>query len=130
MAGQLNAYEMTLLIPASVLSYINEDLGPSNSYTWIANTWPLCAAVMTSVSGRLSDIFGRRYFLLAGSLIGFLGTIVGATGQSINQMIVSGVMFGIASGIQETFYAGIMELVPNNKRTFIAGEFNLQVLLI
>lgn len=58
--GQLNAYEMTLLIPGSALSYINADLGPSPAYPWISINWALGAAVLVSISGRLADIFGRR----------------------------------------------------------------------
>jgi hypothetical protein len=38
-------------------------------------------------------------------------------------MIVSGVFFGVASGIQETFYACLMELVPYKRRTMYIGMF-------
>lgn len=37
-------------------------------------------------------------------------------------MIVSGVFFGFAAGIQETYYACLMELVPYNKRTLFIGK--------
>ncbi|KAJ9643674.1 hypothetical protein H2204_001819 [Knufia peltigerae] len=119
--SQVICYENTLLIPGSLLSYINADLGPDPAYTWISVSWSLCAAVMVSVAGRLGDIFGRRYFMLCGSAIAFIGTIIGATGKSIPQMIVSGVFFGFAAGIQETYYACLMELVPYNKRTLFIG---------
>ena len=113
---------MTLLIPATTLSYINAELGPDPSYTWISVSWTLGASIMVSVGGRLSDIFGRRYFMLCGSLISFIGTIVGATGQSINQMIVSGVLFGIGSGMQEMVYACLLEVVPKKHRILAIGE--------
>lgn len=77
--SQVICYENTLLIPGSLLSYINADLGPDPSYTWISVSWSLCAAVMVSVAGRLGDIFGRRYFMLCGSAIAFIGTISGLT---------------------------------------------------
>lgn len=83
---------MTLLTPAVAISYINADLGPSPNYAWINITWSLGASILVSVGGRLSDIFGRRYFMLCGAIISFVETIVGATGQSIAQMIVSGVL--------------------------------------
>jgi MFS family permease len=119
--GQLNAYEMTLVIPAAAASYINAELGPNPDYIWINVTWGLGAAVLVSVSGRLSDIFGRRYFMLCGALISFVGTIVGATGQSIPQMIASGVLFGVGSGIQESGFACIMEFIPNKYRLTALG---------
>jgi MFS family permease len=113
-----------LLIPATTLSYINADLGPSPSYSWIAVSWTLGAAVLVSVSGRLSDIFGRRYFMLTGAFIAFIGTIVGATGQSITQMIASGVILGIGSGFQEMGFACFMEFVPNKYRLLFVGTIS------
>ena len=112
---------MTLLIPSTILSYINADLGPDPSYTWIAVSWTLGAAILVSVSGRLSDIFGRRYFMLFGAFVSFVGTIVGATGQSISQMIASGVLFGIGSGIQEMVYSCLLEIVPKKHRILAIG---------
>ncbi|EXJ82701.1 hypothetical protein A1O3_06515 [Capronia epimyces CBS 606.96] len=118
---QVICYETTLLIPSTILSYIEADLGPDPSYTWIANAWSLCAAVVVSIAGRLGDIFGRRYFMLCGSTLAFVGAIIGATAHGIPQMIVSGIFFGIAAGIQETYYACLMELVPYKRRTFFIG---------
>lgn len=106
--------------------YINAELGPDPDYIWINVTWGLGAAILVSVGGRLSDIFGRRYFMLAGAFISFLGTIVGATGQSIGQMIASGVMFGVGSGFQEMGFACIMEFIPNKYRLTALGESSSQ----
>lgn len=113
---------MTLLVPAVAASYINAELGPSPNVTWINVSWTLGAAILVSVGGRLSDIFGRRYFMLCGAFIAFVGTIVGATGKSIPQMIVSGVLFGVGSGFQEMGFACIMEFIPNKYRLTALGK--------
>ena len=145
-------YETTLLIPSTILSYIEADLGPDPSYAWIANSWSLCAAVVVSIAGRLGDIFGRRYFsqytdeenpsltetsanpslllVLCGTALALIGAIIGATGKSIPQMIASGIFFGIAAGIQETYYACLMELVPYKRRTFFIGKFTTLVMIL
>lgn len=81
--------------------------------------------MVVSVGGRLSDIFGRRYFMLTGAALGMVGCIVGATGKSIGQMIGSGIIFGLASGFQETSYAAIQEILPNKHRMLGVGEYNL-----
>ncbi|KAJ9621393.1 uncharacterized protein PV06_04796 [Exophiala oligosperma] len=127
--GQLSAYEYTLLIPAVAAPYINAELGPDPDYIWINVTWGLGAAILVSVGGRLSDIFGRRYFMLAGAFISFLGTIVGATGQSIGQMIASGVMFGVGSGFQEMGFACIMEFIPNKYRLTALGLYGTSAIM-
>ncbi|KAG9231277.1 fungal trichothecene efflux pump [Amylocarpus encephaloides] len=129
LCGQFNAYVMTLLIPSSTLSYINADLGPDPNYTWITVSWQLGASIIISVGGRLADIFGRRYFMLFGSCLGVVGCIVGATGQSINQMIASGIIFGIASGFQEMCYACIQEILPNKYRMAGVGAFDVTLLI-
>ncbi|CAI6088032.1 unnamed protein product [Clonostachys chloroleuca] len=92
------AYLFTLIMPAAVL------------------TWNLGAAIIVSIGGRISDITGRRWFLMFGAVSGAVGALVGATGKSINQMIVSGIIFGIGGGFQEMCFACAQELVPNKWR--------------
>lgn len=90
-----------------MLSAINADLGPDPRYTWITISWNLGGAIIVTIAGRLSDLFGRRYFFLGGAVVLLIGSIVAATGKSINQMIASGVVFGIGSGVLEMSYGAI-----------------------
>ena len=48
---------------APVLSDINEDIGPSANITWVSIVYVLCEAVFFLLVGRLSDLFGRRWFV-------------------------------------------------------------------
>ncbi|KAF5511964.1 Trichothecene efflux pump TRI12 [Colletotrichum aenigma] len=129
LCGQINAYVMTMLIPSTTLPYINADLGPSPNSTWITVTWTLGASILVSVGGRLSDIFGRRYFMMTGAAVSIVGTLVGATARSINQMIVSGALFGIGSGFQELCYACVQECVPNRHRVKAVGGLDVSLAL-
>jgi len=129
MCGQINAYIMSMLIPATTLPYINAELGPDPNSTWITLTWTLGAAIIVSIGGRLSDIFGRRYFMMTGALISICGTLVGANGRNINQMIVSGALFGIGSGFQELCYACVQECVPNRYRVMAVGGLDVSLAL-
>lgn len=113
---------MTIVIPGSVLTYVNNDLGPSPDSAWITVSWQLGAAVFLSIGGRLSDIFGRRYFIMMGSIICTAGCLVGANAQSIEAMIVSGVLFGIGAGFLELAYALVQEMIPNRYRLMAIGE--------
>ncbi|KAF2637624.1 MFS general substrate transporter [Massarina eburnea CBS 473.64] len=115
------SYLFTLIMPAAVLAYINADLGPDPKYPWITVCWNLGAAIIVTVGGRLADIFGRRWFLLTGAVAAAIGALVGATGQSITQMIVSGVLFGFGGGFQEMCFACAQELVPNRYRFLTLG---------
>ena len=119
---QFNAYILTLLIPSTTLATINAELGPDPNYTWITVSWTLAASIIVSVGGRLSDIFGRRYFMLFGAGLSLIGCIVGSTGRTVNQLIASGAILGTGSGFQEMSYACIQETVPNSWRLYAIGE--------
>ncbi|KJR83641.1 siderophore iron transporter [Sporothrix schenckii 1099-18] len=118
-----NAYLYTQLMPPAVLAYINADLGPDANYIWITISWNLAAAVVVTVSGRLADIFGRRWFMISGAFISTIGAIVGATSHTINGMIASGVLFGLGGGIQEMVFSCLQEMVPNNRRFLALGIY-------
>ena len=107
MGSCYNAYLFTLLIPPAILSFINADLGPDVSYTWITVSWNLGGAIFVTVGGRLSDIFGRRYFFIFGNCLLIIGAIVSCTGQSINQMIAGGALFGCGSGFLEMAFGAV-----------------------
>ncbi|KAL3444206.1 fungal trichothecene efflux pump [Aspergillus insuetus] len=116
-----NSYLFTQLMPAVILSSINADLGPDPNYPWITICWNLGAAVIVTIGGRLSDIFGRRWFLISGAVFGAAGAVAGATGQSVSQMIGAGVLMGIGGGFGETLFASVQEIVSNRYRLFILG---------
>lgn len=84
-----------------MLSTINADLGPDARYTWISVSWNLGGAIVVTIAGRLSDLFCRRYWFLAGSSMLVVGSIIAVTAQSISQMIASGVVYSIGSGVLE-----------------------------
>ncbi|KAL6704131.1 hypothetical protein ACN47E_008691 [Coniothyrium glycines] len=124
MAMCYNAYLFTLLIPPAILGYINAELGPDPRYTWITISWNLGGAMFVTVGGRLSDIFGRRWFFIAGAIILLIGSIVSATGQSINQMIAGGALFGCGSGFLEMAFGAVQEIVPSKYRHVTIGLFD------
>lgn len=78
------------------------------------------AAHITGRSGRLSDIFGRRWFFIVGSVIGLVGSIIGATSNGIGQLIAGETLIGIAAGFQISFFWVVSEIVPM-KRRFLAN---------
>lgn len=115
------SYLFTQLMPAALLSYINTDLGPDSRYPWISIAWNLGASIIVTIGSRLSDIAGRRWFLITGAVAAAIGAIVGATSQSITQSIVSGIIFGLGGGFQEMCFACAQELVPNKYRLRTLG---------
>lgn len=63
-------------LPAAILLTINQDVGPSNNIAWAATSWALAGAVVMTIAGRCSDIFGRRNFFLTGNALGIVGCAI------------------------------------------------------
>jgi MFS family permease len=106
---------------APILNIINEDIGPDPAYTWIALVYNVSVAVTIAPLGRLSDIFGRRYFFIGSALLGVLGSIICATAQSIPVLIGGNVFLGIASAASLSFNYTLSEIVPMKYRYIASG---------
>ncbi|KAH0848328.1 hypothetical protein FOPE_02209 [Fonsecaea pedrosoi] len=114
-------YEAALfsfVVPSAVLLTINNDLGPSPDFTWISTTWSLSNAILQSIAGRFTDIFGRRYFLIAGSVLGFVGTLV--AGREMTQ--------GVGASTQQIAYAAAFDIVPRKHRGTVLAAMNFAAL--
>ncbi|KAF2815944.1 trichothecene efflux pump [Mytilinidion resinicola] len=112
-----------IIMSSTILLDINRDIGPNPNYTWVAITPTLGAAVVSPLVGRMSDIFGRRNFLLVGNLLGLIGCAIAATAHNINVIIGGSVLIGIGSGLHQTAWACLAEVVPKRARSVASGFF-------
>ncbi|ROT39089.1 MFS general substrate transporter [Sodiomyces alkalinus F11] len=101
---------------APILTQINQDLGPDPRYTWISLVYNAALAVCLAPVGRLSDIFGRRYYFIGGALLAVIGSIICATATSIPALIGGNVFLGVASATQLSFHFVVGELLPMKYR--------------
>lgn len=88
---------------------MNEDLGPSKNIAWVALSSTLGLAVAFLLVGRLSDIFGRRWFLIVGNLLAVVANVVAATATSVGALIAANSLNGLASAVQISFSVAIPE---------------------
>lgn len=61
--------------------------GPSPNSSLYSIIWSLCNAIGLLLTGRLSDKFGRRYFVLGAGALAIVGGIVAATAKTMNTLI-------------------------------------------
>jgi len=78
----------------------------------------------TSTTVLTALVFGRRWFFIGSCLMALIGNIIGASAQSVNQLIGTNCLNGLAAAGQLSFNVIIGELVPNKQR----GPFNAFVL--
>ncbi len=92
----LAALDQTIVATAGPT--IISDLGGLSLYAWVFSAYILTQTVMLPVFGKLSDLYGRRKFLVLGLLIFMGGSILSGASQNIDELIVFRAIQGVGSG--------------------------------
>lgn len=82
--------------------------------------YTLGLATALPLIGRLSDIFGRRWFYIGGTALAMIGNVVCSRASGTNAFLAGTAMIGVASGVQVSFNLVLGELVAAKDR----GPFN------
>lgn len=125
LGGLLSGFDMGVI--SGALLYINQ--------TWELNSlsqgWLVSSAIVGSVigaaaNGLLADIYGRKKIIIATSLIFIIGSIMCAYAPSINWLIFSRIIIGVAVGMI-SFVAPIYlsELAPESIRGRLVSLYQL-----
>ncbi|KAI0839239.1 trichothecene efflux pump [Hypoxylon sp. FL0890] len=108
-----------LLLPTNVLTYINADIGPSPYIAWVNIARTLALSFTYTILGRLSDLFGRRWFFIGGNIVALVGIIVCSAAQNVNSLIIGSAIYGLGETVQLSFNVAVGELVPNKHRPMV-----------
>ena len=93
MAATAYALQQTMVVPA--LPELQRELGASTTWvTWVMTGFPLSAAVLTPILGKLGDRYGKERLLVL-SLVAFL---IGCIGCAAAPDIWTLILFRIVSG--------------------------------
>jgi MFS family permease len=63
--------------------------GPSPNSLWITTAISLTQSVALPLYGRLSDIFGRRWFFIGGNILVLAAMLIGSQAKSVNMAIAA-----------------------------------------
>lgn len=86
-------------------------------YTWTINIYLLTSTIATILVGKLSDMFGRKPFLLIGILLFMVGAFLTGTSDNVFQFITYRGIQGIGAGIiQSTAFTAVGDLFPPRER--------------
>ncbi|KAF1991550.1 fungal trichothecene efflux pump [Aulographum hederae CBS 113979] len=113
--AQISSY-LGWVLPSNTLALIDADIGPSPNTIWVAVAWTTGMAIGSTLVGRLSDIFGRRWFIMGCCMLAMIANIIGASAQSIDMLIATNALNGLASAGQLSFNTIMGELVTNKNR--------------
>ncbi|MBR0599340.1 MDR family MFS transporter [Sinanaerobacter chloroacetimidivorans] len=92
-------------------------LGGMEYYTWVITIYLLTSTISTILVGKLSDIYGRKYFILSGIVIFMAGAFLAGTSTDIIQLIVYRGIQGTGAGIiMATAFTAIGDLFSPRER--------------
>ncbi len=102
----LTALMLTLLLEAldqtvvgTALPKIIGTLQGFDRYTWAITAYTLASTTMIPIVGKLSDQFGRKWFLIVGTAIFLLGSALSGASQTMNQFIAFRALQGLGAGM-------------------------------
>src|SRR2546428_11886013 len=102
----ITALMLTLLLEAldqtvvgTALPKIVGALQGFDRYSWAVTAYILASTTMIPIVGKLSDQFGRKWFLIIGTAIFLLGSALSGASQTMNQFIAFRALQGLGAGI-------------------------------
>src|SRR6266568_3061624 len=82
----LEALDQTIV--GTAMPRIIAELHGLDRYTWVVTAYVLASMTMIPIVGKLSDQFGRKWFLLGGTALFLAGSLLAGISQTMNQLIL------------------------------------------
>jgi EmrB/QacA subfamily drug resistance transporter len=122
------AVSQTIVSPA--MPVIVAELGGIEDYSWIATSTLLVSAVSIPMVGKLSDIYGRRRFYIAGLVIFMLGSILAGAAQGfwwlVGARAIQGLGMGTIMPLSQTIIGDIISPRERGKYMgYLGGVFGV-----
>ncbi len=98
-------------VVTTILPMMVADTGGFEHYAWAVTSYIVAATVAYPVVGRLSDIYGRKRFLIIGMMVFTAGSVLVGLSASMTQVVVFRALQGAGGGIVMTCcYISIADL--------------------
>jgi EmrB/QacA subfamily drug resistance transporter len=111
----LSALDQTVV--GTALPQIIADLKGFEHYTWVATAYLLTATIMMPIVGRLTDMYGRKWFYIVGIIIFLIGSALCGISQNMTQLILFRGFQGIGAGVMmANAFIVIGDLFPPSER--------------
>lgn len=111
----LSSLDQTIV--GTALPQIIADLKGFEHYTWVATAYLLTSTAMMPIVGRLTDMYGRKWFYIVGIIVFLLGSALCGLSQNMNQLILFRGFQGIGAGVMmANAFIVIGDLFPPSER--------------
>src|SRR5918992_4099944 len=120
MAGVMLALFLASLqqtVLSTAMPQIVADLKGFDRYTWVTTAYLMTSTVVVPVVGRLTDLYGRKWFYVLGVTIFIAGSALGGLSETMTQLIVARAVQGIGGGVLiANAFVVIGDLFPPSER--------------
>src|SRR5260221_7565050 len=118
----LAALDQTIV--GTALPRIVAELNGLEFYAWVLTAYLVTSTIMTPISGKLGDLFGRKPLLLAG-MVGFvLASALCGQAQDMLQLVTFRGIQGLFGGVLfSSVFASIADIFTIETRSRIQGIF-------
>lgn len=109
-------------IVGTAMPRIIAELNGFNHYAAVTTAYMLAATVPVPIVGKLSDLYGRKPFLLAGVAIFVLGSALCGFATSMLGLVLARGLQGIGGGISQGMaFTTVADLYPPTRRGRVSG---------
>jgi EmrB/QacA subfamily drug resistance transporter len=111
-------------IVSTAMGTVISQLGGMSKFTWVTSAYMITCVAGMLIYGKLSDMYGRKFFFLIGVSLFITGSVLCGFAQNMTQLIVFRAFQGIGGGgITPIAFAIIFDIVPFEQRGKMAGLF-------
>ncbi|KAL4896041.1 MFS general substrate transporter [Aspergillus ambiguus] len=101
---------------SGTMAVIATELGDVNMQAWYVPVYTMCVTMAFMVCGANSDLFGRRWFIIGGNVLEFIGFITAGTATNNTSLIVGCAFIGFGGGNAQLAAFAVPELLPSKWR--------------
>ena len=125
---------MDQTVVATATPRIVADLGGFDRYSWVTTAYLVASVTVMPIVGRLTDMYGRKWFYIPGIAVFLLGSALAGLSQSMDQLIIFRVVQGLGAGVMmANGFIAIGDLFPPHQRAkylgLITATFGLAMII-
>lgn len=116
MLGMFTA-AMDQTVVATSMPRVIADLGGFGLFSWVGTAFMLASTTTVPIVGKLSDLYGRKPFYMAGIVVLLIGSALCGLSQSVEQLIAFRIVQGFGAGmIMGIAFAIVGDVFPPSER--------------
>src|SRR5437667_6649701 len=111
----LAALDQTIV--GTAMPRVIAELNGFEHYAWVAVAYLVTATTMVPIVGKLSDLYGRKWFFIGGIIVFLIGSALCGASQSMTQLIVFRGFQGLGAGVMQAIaFVVVADLFPPAQR--------------